>query len=41
MLERRPFSGSHRLDARETAIILNKTSMSQRVLDDFAILTQS
>lgn len=32
---------AHRLDTRETVVILNNTSMSQRVLDDFAILTQS
>ncbi len=32
---------AHRLDTQETMVILNNTSMSQRVLDEFAILAQS
>jgi CubicO group peptidase (beta-lactamase class C family) len=32
---------AHQLDTHETMVILNNTSMSQRVLDEFAILTQS
>ncbi|QNH11626.1 D-aminopeptidase [Xanthomonas sp. SI] len=32
---------AHRLDTRETVVILNNSSMSQRQLDEFAIATQS
>lgn len=32
---------SHRLDTRETMVVLNNTSLSHRPLDDFAIRVQS